>query len=81
MDKKEYKIGKDPGIEWWKKRKHYEGHISEITFVEDENYVPTPENFQVAKNWQDIRLHFGAITKEEYDEKIKELKKEHGIED
>lgn len=39
----------------------------------------TEKNFQPVKNWLDIRLRFGAITKEEYDKELNELKEKYGI--
>ncbi len=41
----------------------------------------TEKNFELPKKWLEIRLKLGAITKEEYDEKIKEIKEKYGIKD
>lgn len=50
-----------------------------MEFHYSKDYNPTPENFQPVKNWLDIRLRFGAITKEEYDKELNELKEKYGI--
>lgn len=39
----------------------------------------TEKNFELPKKWLDIRLQLGAITKEEYDKELNELKEKHGI--
>lgn len=77
MSKKEYRIGEDPGIEWWKKRKFYEGHISEFTISVNENFKST---YEEEKAWLDkIR----GLTNDEktYKKKLKELKEKYGVDD